>query len=243
MSTSAPEILPPPSNNRTLKVESSTFAKGWKSHEAPWRKKPIPIPPPPPMDPVGERIREELQRRRGLPRKVSHVSVLGMPMKMLERIGRNQRRVDGEVRPSRRFNWEMYSLAYGRYNTVDVPNDVIGDKAMSMAKETLYLTQERIRLFDDYVHELQRASGTQALFNIGYTIKKMKGLLEDCYIIYTVLFRPKFKQVIRKHNVGTTIYYYTYCFKKYIDIIYYVEAVMVAYTDVMKDNYRRKDKQ
>lgn len=200
------------------------------------------------MDPVGERIRGELQRR-----KVSHVSELDMTMKMLERIDRNQRRFNRkevgpahrvnstEVRPSRRGKWDMRQLGYSYSN--DVSNDVVGDKAMSMAKESLYATQERIRLLDDYVDTLQSESGTPALFNIGYTLKKMKGILEDCYVIYTILFRQKFKQVSWKNNVVTNIYYYTYCFQKYIDIIYYVEAVMVAYNDVMQDNYRRKNKQ
>lgn len=176
------------------------------------------------------------------------MSGLEMPMKMLEGIERNQRRVgtkevgptrrsnSKEIGPSRRRDWDMPQLKDEKYwNEVD--KQTMGDKALSMAKETLYITQERIRLLDEYVDELQRKSGSPALFNIGYTIKKMRGILEDCYIIYTVLFRHKFKQVNWRHNAVTNIYYYTFCFKKYIDIIYYVEAVMVAYGDVRKDNY------
>lgn len=116
----------------------------------------------------------------------------------------------------------------------------MGHKAIDMAKETLYVTQERIRLLDEYVDELQRKSGSPALFNIGYTIKKIKGLLEDCYVLYTVHYRNRFTQVNWKSNLLTHIYYYTYCFKKYIDILYYVEAVMVAYGDVVKDNYGQR---
>lgn len=253
MSTSAADVVPPPPYNMTLKeVEkvNSSLTKGWKRHETPWREKPIPVPPPPPLDPVGERIRGELQRRRGTRCKVSNLPGLDMPPKMIERIDRNQRRFDvekvgparrinsTELRPSRRgFDWTMNQLGNSpREYWNDVHDDIVTNKAISMAKETLYLTQERIRLLDEYVIELQRSSGSSALlFNIGYTIKKMRALLQDCYTIYTVLFYHKFEDANRKPNVERNIYYYTFCFKKYIDIIYYVEAVIVAYSGLMKD--------
>lgn len=254
MSTSASGRVTPSSDNTTLMGADEvncSLAKEWKRCKLPWREKPVPVPPPPQMDPVGERIQRELQRRKGSRREVSRIPGLEVPMAMSKRINRNQhtqrsdakevgptRRVNNEeAGPSRRSHWYMPQLQWNKAYWNEVDDKTVSDKAKSMAKETLYLTQERIRLLDEYVAELQHKSGSPALFNIGYTIRKMRGILDDCYIIYTVLYRHKFEKPYWEHNVATSIYYYTYCFKNYIDIIYYVEAVMVAYADVKKDKY------
>lgn len=245
ISNSAPNMAPlPPNSTATKKVEKvkPSLAGGRKRIEALWQERPIPVPPPPAMDPVGGRIRRELQRRRRARREDSHLSRPSMPLtrsQRSQRTGRNQSRVDGvAVGPTRRdYNFIMNQLKHNpSIYWSEVQDSVMGDKAVSMARESVYLTQERIKLLDDYVNELQRTSGTISLFNIGYTIRKMKALLDDIYTMYTVLFRHKFQQANFKLNVVTHIYYYTFCFKKYIDIIYYVEAVMVAYTNLMKDN-------
>lgn len=258
MSTPASNIVPPPSDNTTLEEAedvNDSLAREWKSRKAPRSKKPIRIPQLPPLDPVGERIRRELQRRRHSQREPTFMPGLEVPIKMYEDVHRIQRRMDSQVGGTRRrwdekrpeevrSKWHMPQLFDWWKPTWDynhnVPSTTLETKALNMAKESLYVTQERIRLLDDYVDKLQRESGSPALFNIGYTIKKMRGLLEDCYVLYTVLYRYTFAQINWKSNTRTSIHYYTYCYKKYIDIIYYVEAVMVAYGDVRKDNYGQR---
>lgn len=206
-----------PPDNITLQIAhlvNATFAEQRKGRKGVRRNKPIAVPPLPRLDPVGERIRRELRRRRG-PRGQLKARNIPIPAEMV-----------GGTAHTRR----------GRDYNNEVSYDVIANKAMDMAQETLYTTQERIKTLDDYIDEQQRHSGTPALFNIAYTIRKMRGILEDLYVIYSVLYQNYFKENFFKHNVLTHIYYYTYCFKKYIDIIYYVEAVMVAYAALRNDN-------
>lgn len=234
ISAVAADIAQSPPDNTTLEVAevvNGTFAGGRKRLG---REGPIPIPPLPPLDPVGERIRRELRRRHGSRGEALQLQGYRIPAEMVELVQHSMRRFGSDDVPSRRQYFEKHQME--RFYYYDENKDVVGNKAMSMSQETIYLTQERIKALDDYIEDLQRRSGSPALFNIGYTIKKMKAILEDCYIIYTVLFREKFKENFFKYNVVTTIYYYTFCFKKYIDIIYYVEAVMVAYAAVKKDN-------